>query len=114
MTTKPASPQTHRQVLLDTAKEYNWAIHRLPPGFRFYDLILVKNGTELSFRFDKNERIAAASHYVNRTYVRYPGRKKLDHAIELLRGPLRPSIELEFLKQNQEALQPLIKKIGES
>lgn len=99
MTTKPASPQTHRQVLLDTAKEYNWAIHRMPKGMRFYELVLVKNGHELRFRFDKHDRVSAASHYVNRTYVRYPGRGKLDHAIKVIRGPLRPPVELGLIKK---------------
>jgi hypothetical protein len=81
---------------MDTAREYSWNINPLPKGMRFYDLILTKGLTRLSFRFDKRERISAAGHTRDGEYIRYPGQRKLDYAIEVLRGPLRPPIELRL------------------
>jgi hypothetical protein len=98
------SPQTHRQVLLDTAKEYGWEINHPMRVLRWHDLCLQKGNTKLLFRFDKRDRIWAASHHefrgANWSYTsKYPSTKKLDYAIEVLRGPLRPPVELGLLKK---------------
>jgi hypothetical protein len=95
------TPQTHRQILIDTAREYGWQLHVLPKNFRFYDLVLRKDRTELRFRFDKRDRISVGGHAERGEYTRFPTRKKLDYAIEVLRGPLRPPVELGLLRKER-------------
>lgn len=88
-------PQTHRQVLLDTAKECGWGVNRSLSTMQWYDLELDKGDDKLQFRFDRRDRIWSYAHHRQQDYgergkrwerVDVPDIKKLDYAVKILRG----------------------------